>query len=94
MRSIACRSGSRATVIVWPLAWIMVSGSVMIATWPFQKTRSPRRRPAKSAPGSIARADRRGLHVGIAQHALPAMRIESCTRPEQSMPKPLAPPHR
>ena len=42
----------------------------MIATWPFQNTRSPRWRRLKPGPGSMAAPIVFGLHVGIAQHIL------------------------
>ena len=69
-------NGSCATVMVWPLAWIMVSGSVMMATWPFQKTRSPRRRPVKSAPGSIAVPIVAACMSESRSTRFPAMRID------------------
>ena len=50
----------------WPLACSSVRSSVIMPTWPFQNTRSPRLRLSRSLTGS-GRAERRRLHVAVAQ---------------------------
>ena len=88
MRADGLAQAARATTsMVWPLAWIMVRSSVMIATWPFQKTRSPRRKPDRSSPGSIGSPSVAACMSESRSTSRPAMRMDSCTRPEQSMPK-------
>ena len=78
MRSIASPqrlARDRSSCGRWHGSWS--SGSVMIATWPFQKTRSPRREPRKVR----ARLDRgcrssRPACRNRAARCLPAMRID------------------
>ena len=81
MRSMASRRPSRATVMVWPLAWIMFSPSVMIATWPFQNTRSPRRSCEKSAPASTGVPSAASCMSESRSTSRPAMRIGKLDEP-------------
>ena len=82
--------GSAATAMWWALACSSVSRSRMIPTWPFQKTRSPRRSgaPAPAAP-------RRAAPPACPNRAAPRGRrpaARAAPAPEQSMPRALRPP--
>ena len=75
----------------WRARWS--SASRAIATWPFQKIRSPRCSFFASA-GSSGRP-RPSCCMSLSRgQPVPAAVSDSCTRPEQSMPRLLLPPHR
>ena len=89
MRASAAPSGSAATAMWWALACSSVASSRMIPTWPFQNTRSPRRRR-----GVAPQASRRAAPPACPSRAAPPARTPcsaTCTSPEQSMPQRGAP---
>ena len=61
----------------------MYSPSIMMPTWPAQKTRSPRWRAAPASTAAPIMVSCRSVSRGA---AWPAAIRESCTRPEQSSP--------
>ena len=67
MRARASASGSLVTFIAQPLACSSVAASRMMPTWPFQNTRSPRRRCAQRVVERQRLAERRLLHVAVAR---------------------------
>ena len=72
------------------LAWIMLLRPRAMATWPFQKIRSPLCRPARLAdlPSALSCMS---LSRG---HLMPHAVSATCTRPEQSRPRLDLPPQR
>src|SRR5271169_1381645 len=93
IRAIASVIGSIATAMWKALAWTRVARSRAMATWPFQNRRSPRlrSRSPETATGLPSASSCISLSRG---HATPQAVSAICTRPEQSSPSAVLPPHR
>ena len=61
------RAARSSLAYAQPLACSSVAASRMMPTWPFQNTRSPRRRGASASSSGSGCAERRLLHVAVAR---------------------------